>query len=107
MTNNRPSASDPVLAGLMELVPALETLYKDIHSHPELSMQETRTAGVAAGRLKAAGFEVTAGIGKTGVVGVQQHNTHVRGHSGFPRGIHGQAPAPVNSSTSSSTKSWD
>jgi len=70
MTNNRPSASDPVLAGLMELVPALETLYKDIHSHPELSMQETRTAGVAAGRLKAAGFEVTTGIGKTGVVGV-------------------------------------
>jgi len=29
------------------LVPNLETLYKDIHSHPELSLQETRTAAIA------------------------------------------------------------
>jgi hippurate hydrolase len=35
-----------------------------------LSMQETRTAGVAANHLKALGFEVTAGVGKTGVVGI-------------------------------------
>ena len=33
-------------------------------------MQETRTAGVAADRLRAAGFDVTPGVGKTGVVGV-------------------------------------
>jgi hippurate hydrolase len=33
-------------------------------------MQETRTAGMAADRLRAAGYEVTAGIGKTGVVGL-------------------------------------
>src|SRR5437868_504989 len=52
------------------LLPDLETLYKDIHSHPELSLQETRTAGIAAGRLRAAGYEVASGIGKTGVVGV-------------------------------------
>src|SRR5690242_338845 len=52
------------------LLPDLEALYKDIHSHPELSMQETRTAGVASERLRAAGFEVTTGVGKTGVVGV-------------------------------------
>src|SRR2546429_9316313 len=73
MTNNRPSASDPVLAGLMELVPALETLYKDIHSHPELSMQDPRTAGVAAGGLKGAGFAGTTGIGQTGVRGGRQN----------------------------------
>ena len=48
----------------------LEALYKDVHSHPELSMQETRTAGLAADRLRAAGYEVTAGVGKTGVVGL-------------------------------------
>jgi hypothetical protein len=52
------------------LLPDLEALYKDIHSHPELSLQETRTAGIAAGRLRAAGYEVASGIGKTGVVGV-------------------------------------
>jgi metal-dependent amidase/aminoacylase/carboxypeptidase family protein len=33
-------------------------------------MQEHRTAGIAADRLRAAGYEVTTGVGKTGVVGV-------------------------------------
>src|SRR5579863_6093325 len=33
-------------------------------------MQETRTAEMAAGRLNALGFEVTKGVGKTGVVGM-------------------------------------
>src|ERR1700741_221946 len=64
------SSSDPVLRNLNELLPDLEALYKDIHSHPELSMQETRTAGLAADRLHAAGYEVTTGVGKTGVVGL-------------------------------------
>jgi hippurate hydrolase len=59
-----------VLANLQKLLPTLETLYKDIHSHPELSMQETRTAELAADRLRKAGYEVTTGIGKTGVVGL-------------------------------------
>jgi hippurate hydrolase len=59
-----------VLANLVAALPELETIYKDIHSHPELSMQETRTAGIAADHLKASGFEVTTGIGKTGVVGI-------------------------------------
>jgi metal-dependent amidase/aminoacylase/carboxypeptidase family protein len=34
----------------------LEELYKDVHRHPELSMQERRTAGLAVERLSAAGF---------------------------------------------------
>jgi amidohydrolase len=59
-----------VLANLGPLIPDLESIYKDIHSHPELSMQEKRTAGIAADRLRAAGYEVTTGVGKTGVVGV-------------------------------------
>ena len=58
------------LQALDGMLPDLEALYKDVHSHPELSMQETRTAGLAAGRLRAAGYEVTTGIGKTGVVGL-------------------------------------
>src|SRR5215472_5058950 len=59
-----------ILANLGALVPDLESVYKDIHSHPELSMQEKRTAGIAADRLRSAGYEVTTGVGKTGVVGV-------------------------------------
>ena len=59
-----------VLTNLAALLPGLEALYKDIHAHPELSMQEVRTAGIAAERLKTAGYAVAAGVGKTGVVGV-------------------------------------
>ncbi len=67
-THTRPS--ELILRNLDGLLPDLETLYKDVHSHPELSMQETRTAGLAAERLRAAGYDVTTGIGKTGVVGL-------------------------------------
>ena len=59
-----------ILAYLDKMLPELEALYKDIHAHPELSMQETRTAGIAADHLRTSGFEVTTGVGKTGVVGV-------------------------------------
>ena len=48
----------------------LEALYIDLHKHPELSFQETRTAGIAATHLRDLGLEVTEGVGITGVVGV-------------------------------------
>ena len=59
-----------VIAPIDKLLPDLESLYEDVHSHPELSMQESRTAGIAADSLKKAGYEVTTGVGKTGVVGL-------------------------------------
>ena len=59
-----------LLANLDTLLPELEAIYKDIHAHPELSMQETRTARIAETHLKTMGFEVTTGVGKTGVVGL-------------------------------------
>src|SRR6201997_1848574 len=62
--------TDRILRDLDGLLSDLEALYKDVHSHPELSMQETRTADLAANRLRAAGYEVTTGVGKTGVVGL-------------------------------------
>src|ERR1700732_1209160 len=68
--NEKPQQAQSVLANLPTLLPDLESVYKDIHSHPELSMQENRTAGIAADRLRAAGYEVTTGVGKTGVVGL-------------------------------------
>ena len=63
------SAASDFDSRIRDLLPDLERVYTDIHAHPELSMQETRTAGIAADRLRAAGFEVTTGVGKTGVVG--------------------------------------
>lgn len=47
----------------------LEDLYRDLHAHPELSFQETRTAALVADRLRALGYETTTGVGRTGVVG--------------------------------------
>lgn len=46
----------------------LEALYTDLHRHPELSFQETRTAGVIARTLETLGIPFTEGIGRTGVV---------------------------------------
>jgi hippurate hydrolase len=62
--------SGSVFEGVGAMLDDLEELYKDVHRHPELSMQEERTAGLAAERLQQAGFDVATGIGKTGVVGV-------------------------------------
>ncbi|HVT93479.1 MAG TPA: M20/M25/M40 family metallo-hydrolase [Bryobacteraceae bacterium] len=65
-----PSFPDSIFANLKGLLPDLEKIYKDTHSHPELSMQENRTAGVAAESLRAAGYEMATGVGETGVVGL-------------------------------------
>ncbi len=48
----------------------LADFYRDLHRHPELSLQEFRTAQRVAEALRPAGFEVTTGVGGTGVVGV-------------------------------------
>ncbi|MFT4305489.1 MAG: amidohydrolase [Microbacterium sp.] len=45
----------------------LEEIYTDLHRHPELSFQETRTAGVVAATLSALGIPFEAGIGRTGI----------------------------------------
>ncbi|HKR53167.1 MAG TPA: hypothetical protein VJR93_02380, partial [Chthoniobacterales bacterium] len=45
-------------------LPSLLTIYKDIHAHPELSMQEQQTAALLAKELKAAGCDVTENVGK-------------------------------------------
>jgi amidohydrolase len=45
-------------------------VYRDVHAHPELGFAETRTAGMAESHLSGMGFDVTAGVGGTGVVGL-------------------------------------
>jgi amidohydrolase len=48
----------------------IDELYRDLHAHPEMSFEETRTASIAAAELRAAGFDVIEGIAITGVAGV-------------------------------------
>ena len=70
--------SDSLPAALIKKVSAavdsdrarLEEVFKDIHRNPELGFMEERTAGIVAKELKALGYEVKTGIGKTGVVGI-------------------------------------
>lgn len=55
---------------LDRLYPAMDALYLDLHEHPELSGKEVKTALKVADQMRKAGFEVTTGVGGTGVVGV-------------------------------------
>ncbi|RDK08228.1 M20 family metallopeptidase [Cupriavidus lacunae] len=57
------------------LVAELEALYKDLHQHPELSMQEVRTAKIVADAMEGLGYEVTRNVGVTGVVCVMKNGT--------------------------------
>jgi len=50
------------------LYPDLAALYQDLHRNPELGFQETRTAATLAARLRSLGYEVTTGVGGTGIV---------------------------------------
>jgi amidohydrolase len=51
-------------------MPYLESLYRHLHQHPELSGMEEKTAGTLGNELESAGFEVTSHVGGYGVVGV-------------------------------------
>jgi amidohydrolase len=50
--------------------PALDALYKDLHTHPELGFQEVATAGKLAREMRSLGFEVTEKVGETGIVAI-------------------------------------
>ena len=63
----------PTTDELNAIYPALEALYLDLHASPELAMHEQQTAAKLAARMKALGYDVTTGVGGTGVVAVM-HN---------------------------------
>jgi hippurate hydrolase len=64
-------------------LPSLLAIYKDIHSHPELSTREEKTSALVAKELRAAGCDVTENFGKYdnpnlkcyGVVGIMKNGT--------------------------------
>lgn len=55
-----------------EIVPELVGVLKDLHRRPELGFEEYYTAGKVAGYLREWGYDVTEGIGGTGVMGVMK-----------------------------------
>ena len=65
-------ANDPatrIRDAAAELQPGLVALRRDMHAHPELGFEETRTAGIVAAELARLGIPHRTGIGRTGVVG--------------------------------------
>lgn len=68
-----PAQANDLRDDLMADMPALMELYRDLHQHPELSFEEHRTAAKLAGMMRELGFEVTEGVGQTGVVSVMRN----------------------------------
>ncbi|MCC7425623.1 MAG: amidohydrolase [Alphaproteobacteria bacterium] len=67
------AANDPdriIREETARLAPELVAMRRDLHRHPELAFQETRTAGKVAEALARLGIPVQTGIGRTGVVGL-------------------------------------
>lgn len=53
-----------------KIIPSMVALRRDIHSHPEMSFEEERTASIVAEGLRELGLEVKTGVGGTGVTGL-------------------------------------
>ncbi len=60
-------------ADIQAVYPDVEALYLDLHRNPELGFQEQQSSAKLAERLRGLGYEVTTGVGKTGVVGVMKN----------------------------------
>jgi hippurate hydrolase len=64
------NGSQPSSQEVNAIYPEIETLYIDLHRNPELAFHEQKTAAKLAGLVKALGYEVTTGVGGTGVVAI-------------------------------------
>jgi amidohydrolase len=70
-----PQRSQAVRAQIESQYVDLESQYKFLHSHPELSLQETNTSARLAGIMKDLGFEVTRNVGGYGVAAILRNGT--------------------------------
>ena len=68
----------PVLPRSLEIQSEISAIRRDIHAHPELAYEETRTSDIVAAKLAEWGLEVTRGLGKTGVVGTLRKGNKVK-----------------------------
>ncbi|MCB2058438.1 MAG: amidohydrolase [Novosphingobium sp.] len=72
---SNPAQADPVRDRIAADMPGLMEIYRDLHLNPELSFQEHRSAKIMADAARKAGFEVSEGIGGTGVVAVLRNGS--------------------------------
>jgi len=68
----------PVLPRALEIQGEIASIRRDIHAHPELAFEETRTSDIVAAKLREWGLEVTRGLGKTGVIGTLRKGNSVK-----------------------------
>ena len=73
MTLSSPLPAATLSDSIRADMPQLMTLYRDLHSNPELSMQEVKTPAKLAPEMRKLGFEVTEKVGKTGLVAVMKN----------------------------------
>ena len=69
-TQSRGQGAGTITAEVDAVYPRSEALYIDLHRHPELSFHEVQTAAKLAAGLRELGYDVSTGIGRTGIVGV-------------------------------------
>ncbi|MGD9862432.1 MAG: M20 aminoacylase family protein [Pseudodonghicola sp.] len=70
----------PIKNRLADLLPEIAAWRQDIHAHPELGREESRTAALVAEKLRDFGCDaVIPGVGGTGVVGLIRGRTDTRG----------------------------
>jgi len=82
-------------AGLASIIDEFIALRRDLHTHPELAFKETRTSTLVADYLRQWGYDVTTGIGGSGVVG-----TLKRGNASKAIGIRADMDAlPITEAT--------
>jgi len=68
-----PAQADDLNKAIADDLPSLMEIYRDLHSHPELSGEEVRTAAKLAAEARRLGFDVTEKVGGTGVVAVMKN----------------------------------
>ncbi|WP_339816846.1 M20 aminoacylase family protein [uncultured Paracoccus sp.] len=87
----------PNLPEIDAAVPELTEIFRDLHAHPEIGMEEVRTSAVVAAKLREWGVdEVHEGVGKTGVVGI----VHGRGQGNRRIGLRADMDAlPIHEAT--------
>ncbi len=87
----------PTLPEIDAAVPDLTAIFRDLHAHPEIGMEEVRTSAVVASKLREWGVdEIHEGVGKTGVVGI----VHGRGQGNRRIGLRADMDAlPIHEAT--------
>ncbi len=63
----------PIIPRLLELQRELARIRRDIHAHPELGFEESRTSDLVAATLAEFGCEVHRGLARTGGAGLVGH----------------------------------